>query len=92
MIYASFAAQYGIRLRREPDMTVAEYSALFSGLLPETPLGRVMAIRSENNPRNDYERGIIAEWSAFANKDDSKDGAGGIQDELRRLFGGKGGG
>jgi len=49
LIEASFAAQYGIRLRREPDMTWGEFSALLSGLMPETPLGQMVSIRSEQD-------------------------------------------
>lgn len=50
LIEASFAAQYGIRLRREPDMTWGEFSALLSGIAPDTPLGITVGIRSERDP------------------------------------------
>lgn len=46
LIEASFAEQYGIRLRREYDMPWDEFSTLLSGLNGDTPLGRVVFIRS----------------------------------------------
>lgn len=49
LIESSIAAQYGIRLRNEPDMTWDEFSTLVAGLLPETPLGYIVQIRSEND-------------------------------------------
>lgn len=49
LIEASFAEQYGIRLRSEPIMTWGEFVTLLSGLNGETPLGRIVAIRAENN-------------------------------------------
>ncbi|MDB1956833.1 Gp15 family bacteriophage protein [Clostridium tertium] len=49
MIEASFTTQYGIRLRNEPDMTWSEFSTLLKGIMPETPLGQVVSIRSEED-------------------------------------------
>jgi hypothetical protein len=49
LIESSIAAQYGIRLRNEPDMSWDEFCTLVSGLLPETPLGQIISIRSEND-------------------------------------------
>ncbi|SHF15571.1 Bacteriophage Gp15 protein [Tissierella praeacuta DSM 18095] len=49
LIEASFTAQYGIRLRNEKDMSWSEFSTLLSGIMPETPLGKVVSIRSEND-------------------------------------------
>ena len=50
MIEASFAQQYGIRLRREDDMSWDEFSTLLGGLNGETPLGHIVSIRSEKDP------------------------------------------
>ena len=41
--------QYGIRLRSEPDMTWDEFCTLLAGIMPETPLGQIVQIRSEND-------------------------------------------
>lgn len=51
LIEASFAQQYGIRLRNEDEMTWDEFTTLLSGLNGETPLGNVVAIRSEKDPK-----------------------------------------
>lgn len=51
LIISSFQAQYGIRLSRDlRGMKWTEFSALLSGLGPETPLGRIVTIRSEDDP------------------------------------------
>lgn len=50
LIEASITAQYGIRLRKEyDDITWGEVKNLIKGLGPETPLGNVISIRSEND-------------------------------------------
>ena len=50
LIESSIAQQYGIRLRNEINtISWSEVRMLISGLLPETPLGKVIQIRSENN-------------------------------------------
>lgn len=49
LIEASFAQQYGIRLRREDDMSWDEFATLLAGLNGDTPLGRIVSIRSEND-------------------------------------------
>ena len=49
LIEASFTAQYGIRLRAEEEMSWSEFSTLLAGIMPETPLGQIITIRSEND-------------------------------------------
>lgn len=50
LIEASITAQYGIRLRKEyDDISWAEVKNLIQGLGPETPLGNIVAIRSEKD-------------------------------------------
>lgn len=49
LIETSIAMQYSIRLRAEPDMTWDEFCTLLAGIMPETPLGQVVQIRSEND-------------------------------------------
>lgn len=48
LIESSFAKQYGIRLSIE-DISYPEYRRLFNGLMGDTPLGRIISIRSESN-------------------------------------------
>lgn len=50
LIEASIASQYGIRLRQASDMPWSEFTNLVTGLLPETPLGAIVRIRSEDDP------------------------------------------
>ena len=69
LIEASFSAQYGIRLRNEPDMTWDEFSSFLAGLLPDTPLGYIVQIRSENDREKlkyftPEQKRIRAEWRA----------------------------
>ena len=50
LIEASISQQYGIRLRSEIEtISWSEVKMLISGLLADTPLGKVIQIRSENN-------------------------------------------
>lgn len=67
LIEASFAKQYGIRLRKELEMTWDEFCVLLSGIMPETPLGRIVSIRSEKNAKNIHnftkeEKRIYSNW------------------------------
>lgn len=49
LIESSFSMQYGIRLRNEDNMSWDEFCTLLCGLNEDTPLGRVVAIRSEQD-------------------------------------------
>lgn len=52
LIEASFLKQYGIRLRQDDeDMSWAEFCSLLSGLMHDTPLGVIVGIRSEHDPK-----------------------------------------
>ena len=51
LIEASFLSQYGIRLRIEDDMSWSEFCSLLSGIMPETPLGRIVGIRAEKDAK-----------------------------------------
>lgn len=67
LIEASFAQQYGIRLRKEEDMPWGEFITLLGGLNGETPLGHIVSIRSERDSEkikkfSPQERKIRNEW------------------------------
>ena len=68
LIESSFAQQYGIRLRMEIDtMKWGEFSSLFSGLNGDTPLGNIVRIRSEKDPKviknfTENEKRIRSKW------------------------------
>ena len=49
LIEASFFKQYGIRLRQISDMPWDEFCSYLSGIMPDTPLGNVVQIRSEDD-------------------------------------------
>lgn len=49
LIESSFAKQYGIRIRSQVDMPWAEFCTLLCGLMPDTPLGSIISIRSETD-------------------------------------------
>lgn len=50
LIVASFQAQYGIRLSKQLNtMKWDEFKALLIGIGPDTPLGRIVSIRSEDD-------------------------------------------
>ena len=87
LIESSIAQQYGIRLRSEINtISWSEVKMLISGLLPDTPLAKVIRIRSENN--NDILKSYTPEMHKIRNdwrnrlaKDKLKD-----EDALNRTF------
>lgn len=87
LIESSIAQQYGIRLRSEiKTISWSEVKMLISGLLPDTPLGSVIQIRSENN--KDMLKNFTPEMHKIRNdwrnrlaKDKLKD-----EDALNRTF------
>lgn len=68
LIVASFQSQYGIRLSKElKGMKWNEFKALLVGISPETPLGRVVSIRAEEDKEvlkhfTKDQRRIRSEW------------------------------
>ena len=87
LIYASFQSQYGIRLSVDlAGMSWREFSYLINGLSGDTPLGRIAAIRAEDDPerlkeftpdekkiRNEYRR-KKAKTKSSADVDKALDG------------------
>ena len=70
LIVASFASQYGIRLAQEDDISYSEWARLLSGLLPDTPLGRVVQVRAETDKAaikrfSKHEHKIRKDWATF---------------------------
>ena len=53
LIVSSFLTQYGLRIQTKEFETVSwdEFYELLAGIAPETPLGRVVAIRSETDEK-----------------------------------------
>lgn len=69
LIVSSFASEYGIRIY-SPDfkkMTWNEFCSLLSGLSAESPLGRIVQIRSETDRKvirkfSPHQRKIYSDW------------------------------
>ena len=66
MIEASFLKQYGIRLKTT-ELQYDEFLNLTSCLRPDTPLGQIVAIRSEKDAKviqefTDSQRKIYDDW------------------------------
>jgi len=98
LIEASFTAQYGIRLRNEPEMSWGEFSTLLSGIMPETPLGKVVGIRSENDRDTlkhftKEQHRIRNEWrnrmyrTTILDEDEARKQIRVFQDAMKRAFG-----
>ena len=87
LIESSIAQQYGIRLRNEINtISWTEVKVLISGLLSDTPLGKVSQIRSEANKENLKQftpemHKIRNAWRNKQAKDKLKD-----EDALNRTF------
>ncbi|MCL2619862.1 MAG: bacteriophage Gp15 family protein [Defluviitaleaceae bacterium] len=85
-IEASFAKQYGIRLSRE-EISVGEFLRLLSGLMPDTPLGRLVAVRGgafvSSNLTSD-ERRVRSQWAKFRSK---RSDVLELQEALAMMFG-----
>lgn len=67
LVESSFLKQYGIRLRAVDDMPYDEFSSYLSGIMPDTPLGNIVQIRSEENKDilkqfSKEQRQIRTEW------------------------------
>lgn len=75
LVVASFQSEYGIRLSKDlHGMSWREFSYLINGLSGDSPLGRIITIRAENDPevlkkftkeqkqvRNEYRRKMALE-------------------------------
>jgi hypothetical protein len=67
LVEASLAKQYGIRIRQQTDMPWVEFCTLVGGLMSDTPLGQIISIRAEKDPKTiksftPEQRKIYNEW------------------------------
>lgn len=70
LIEQSIATQYGILPADQAELSYQDWSKLVSGLMDDTPLGRVVAVRGEKDRKiiaqmSPWQRKIRADWSAF---------------------------
>lgn len=92
LIVSSFQTQYGLRLSRElPEMTWDEFKDLLAGIGPETPLGRIVTIRSESDAETlkhftKEQRKIHDEWLIKRAKSMSKEKMDDIMNQLKDTF------
>lgn len=99
LIEASFAQQYGIRLRSDPEMSWNEFITLLSGLDFKTPLGKIVSIRSETDKEvlkhfSREQRKIRMEWRSKQAKNVPKQSYDQVINNFEKAFAmafGKGG-
>jgi len=86
LIEQSIAKQYGVLPHLQGELSWPEWSKLVSGLMDDTPLGRVVAVRSERDRKmlekfTPQQRKMRSEWSAFRARKAAKAFTG---EQLRR--------
>jgi len=92
LIVASFQTQYGIRLARDlSSMSWREFSYLLNGLSGDTPLGRIVSIRAENDPEalkhfSKEEKRIRSEYRKKIAKERSPEECANAMEQFRQAF------
>lgn len=92
LIESSFAQQYGIRLRMEIDtMKWGEFSSLLGGLNGDTPLGNIVRIRSEKDPKviknfTESEKKIRSKWINKNAKQISREDYQQAMESIKNMF------
>lgn len=92
LVAASFQSMYGIRLPRQlRDMKWREFAALLAGLDGDTPLGRIVGIRAENDPRRlesftPEMRRIRSRWRASRARQTPKRDVDAFLEEMKKAF------
>jgi len=97
LIEQSLATQYGILPAAQGELPYPEWAKLVSGLMDDTPLGRVVAVRGETDHKiiakmNPWQRRIRSEWRAFLAHQtapaDQKRELAALERTLAKMFGG----
>lgn len=85
-------SQYGVRLSQQLDsMKWDEFKALLVGIGPDTPLGRIVSVRAEDDPEmlkhftKDQHR-IRNEWASRKRKHISDADMSDMLENLKRAF------
>jgi len=70
LIEQSIAKQYGVLPSEQENLKYSDWSKMVSGLMDDTPLGRVVGVRSETNKDiiknfTKEQRAVRNEWSRF---------------------------
>lgn len=94
LIESSFFKQYGIRLRSVHDMPWDEFCSYLSGIMPDTPLGNIVQIRSETDKDRlksftTEQRRIRSEWmnrrAKKVSEEDAKNAIEGFKNMFKQL-------
>ena len=93
----SIAVQYGILPSQQGDLLYRDWAQLVSGLMDDTPLGRVVAIRSETDTdviarMSKGQKRIRQEWAQFRmtyQKKASDTDIRKLQNMVASMFGGR---
>lgn len=70
LIEQSIAKQYGVLPSKQENLHYSDWSKMVSGLMDDTPLGRVVGVRSETDKDiiknySQEQRAVRDEWSRF---------------------------
>lgn len=98
LIEQSIAKQYGVLPSEQENLRYADWAKMVGGLMDDTPLGRVVAIRSEKDAdvirrMTPDQRRIRSEWAAhrasIATEEEQKQQMQQIQAMIAGMFGGR---
>lgn len=101
LIEQSVAKQYGVLPSAQGELPWAEWAKLVSGLMDDTPLGRVVAVRSETDREiikhfSPWQRQMRAEWAARRAKamtkqdrESNRKAMQALEAAMAKLFGGR---
>ncbi|MBS5661936.1 MAG: hypothetical protein KHW79_11780 [Clostridiales bacterium] len=96
LIEQSIAKQYGVVPSEQGDLHYSDWSKMVSGLMEDTPLGRIVSIRSEKDSDvirkfTPEQKRIRNEWMNFrlqqqTNENDIKQSMKNLQTMLANMF------
>ena len=98
LIEQSIAKQYGVLPSEQENLRYADWAKMLGGLMDDTPLGRVVAIRSEKDAdvireMTPDQRRIRSEWAAYraanATEEEQRQQMQQIQAMIAGMFGGR---
>ena len=90
LIEQSIATQYGILPGAQGELPYPEWSKLVGGLMDDTPLGRVVSVRGERDPKvisgmNAWQKSIRSDWRAFLASRQEKQRPENLKDQMAAL-------
>ena len=96
LIEQSIAKQYGVLPSEQDDLHYSDWSKMVSGLMEDTPLGRIVSIRSEKDQNvilkfTSEQKRVRTEWMNFrlqrqTNEKDIKQSMKNLQSMLASMF------